>query len=195
MILARAAHTLRSMKSRANDPRRLDVEALARDGANLDGIEPVDRLPRVVSSLLDAASAAETDAVAWQARGELRKPKSPQPEPWLHLDAQASLPLQCQRCLAAVWTPIAVHRAFKFVRGEDVAAELDAEEEEDVLALPRWLDLIELLEDELLLALPLVPRHDICPVPLNAPVAEGETSEPEARAHPFASLAALKRKS
>ena len=45
-----------------------------------------------------------------------------------------------------------------FVRGEDAAAELDAESDFDVLTLTRSLDLRELVEDELLLALPLVPR-------------------------------------
>jgi uncharacterized protein len=35
-----------------------------------------------------------------------------------------------------------------------------------VLALEPALDLKELVEDELLLALPLVPRHEVCPEPL-----------------------------
>ena len=40
------------------------------------------------------------------------------------------------------------------------------------LALPRHLDAKELIEDELLLALPLVPRHDQCPEPLGTPAEE-----------------------
>ena len=61
-----------------------------------------------------------------------------------------------------------------------------------LLALPPTLDLIELLEDELLLALPLVPRHEACPEPL--PMSAGEVSEGEAddEPHPFAALAALR---
>ncbi|MDP1159869.1 YceD family protein, partial [Klebsiella variicola] len=60
-------------------------------------------------------------------------------------------------------------------------------------ALPRHLDARELIEDELLLALPLVPRHANCPQPLPG---AGEQAEPEAeqRPNPFAALAALKRK-
>ncbi len=50
--------------------------------------------------------------------------------------------------------------------GEEAAAALDAESDDDVLALESSLDLHALVEDELLLALPLVPRHDECPEPL-----------------------------
>jgi uncharacterized protein len=75
--------------------------------------------------------------------------------------------------------------------GRPAAAELDADHEDDVLALNRSLDLRSLVEDELLLALPLVPRHDVCPEPLPL-VDDDENAEPE-RANPFAVLAALKR--
>jgi uncharacterized protein len=87
---------------------------------------------------------------------------------------------------------LALDRWLRFVEDEAQAAELDAELDDDVLALPRWLDLVELIEDELLLALPLVPRHAVCPVPL--PMAlEAETAPAEEAPHPFAALAALKR--
>ena len=47
--------------------------------------------------------------------------------------------------------------------------------------------------DELLLALPLVPRHEICPdsVPLSAQSADFDASQAQ-RPSPFAALAALK---
>jgi uncharacterized protein len=63
-----------------------------------------------------------------------------------------------------------------------------------VLALPRWLDLHELVEDELLLALPLVPMHGRCPqaLPMAVGVEALETAA-EAAPRPFAALAGLKR--
>ena len=66
---------------------------------------------------------------------------------------------------------------------------MDAESEDDVLAISRSLDVPELLEDELLLALPLVPRHEVCPEPLPVPEEAPEEKAP----HPFAALAALKK--
>ena len=56
-----------------------------------------------------------------------------------------------------------IEKALRFVHGEDAAAELDADSDDDVLASSRSLDLRALIEDELLLALPLVPRHEACP--------------------------------
>ena len=68
------------------------------------------------------------------------------------------------------------------------AAQLDEHSEDDVLALPQRLDLHELLEDELILALPIVPRHGVCPQAL--PLAA--VPEAEAAPNPFAALAALR---
>ncbi|HRD84304.1 MAG TPA: DUF177 domain-containing protein [Rubrivivax sp.] len=90
------------------------------------------------------------------------------PQPWLHLEAQACLEMQCQRCLGAVVVALSVDRDFRFVMGEDEAARQDEQSDEDVLPLARELDLQALVEDELILALPLVPRHDRCPSPLTS---------------------------
>ena len=88
-------------------------------------------------------------------------------------------------------------RWFRFVHDEKTAAELDADSEDDVLMLTRHLDAQELLEDELLLALPLVPRHDECPHPLALPADEllPDGHDEDALPHPFAALAALKARS
>ena len=121
---------------------------------------------------------------------ESRPVRGGPPQTWLHLHAQASLALVCQRCLGPVETPLMAQRSFLFVAGEETAAQLDADSEDDVLALTRSLDLQELVEDELLLALPLVPRHELCPQPL--PMEHGDAPDEE-RPNPFAALAALKR--
>ena len=108
--------------------------------------------------------------------------------------AETALRLTCQRCLQAVRYAIDVERSFRFVADEATAATLDAESEEDLLVQTRSLDLPSLIEDELLLALPLVPRHEgRCPQPLNAPpdpVAAAIAAAPPAK--PFAALAGLK---
>ena len=62
-----------------------------------------------------------------------------------------------------------------------------------MLELQRWMNLRDLVEDELLLALPLVPRHDACPTPLPMPADDQPESEAPP-AHPFAALAQLRKK-
>ena len=62
-----------------------------------------------------------------------------------------------------------------------------------MLALAPDFDLRALIEDELLMALPLVPRHDECPdaVQLSVQSADFDAAQEE-KTNPFAALAALK---
>ena len=179
------------MSSRDFDPLRLDVAAFAKAAGELEGRWPLRQFDRLTESAVADALAAAHGDVAWRARGESRPLRGGDTQPWLHLSATTRVPLECQRCLQAVDVPLAIERSFLFVHGEDAAAQLDTDSEDDVLALTRALDLRELIEDELLLALPIVPRHEVCPVPLVAPTGP---EEPLAeKPNPFAALAALKR--
>lgn len=188
------ARKLPAMKAKARDfnPQRLDVQEFARVAGVLEGRMPLGALER-----LAAAAHPEVPPegeVVWRVEGRLVERRAQAPEIWMELQAHAEIALECQRCLGPVTVPLEVRRSFRFVGDEALAAEQDLEAEEEVLALTRALDLPELLEDELLLALPLVPRHESCPQPL--PLAsEEEAAEPaeEERPHPFAALAALRR--
>lgn len=115
-----------------------------------------------------------------------------EPQVWLHLKADTCVQLECQRCLSPVQVAVHAERSFLFVQGEEAAADLDEESEDDVLALTRALDLRSLVEDELLLALPLVPRHEVCPEPLPLPAKDAALDSDE-KPNPFAVLASLKR--
>lgn len=178
------------MKSRSADPLRLDVEVFAKEGQSLDGEWPLATFDRLADAAHSGAKPSSSDLVHWHAEGESRPMRGGAPQTWLHLGTQTRLSLVCQRCLGPVEMPIAAERSFLFVAGEDAAAKLDADTEDDVLAMTRALDLRLLVEDELLLALPLVPRHETCPQPL--PMASEQPVEQE-QPHPFAALANLKR--
>ena len=180
-----------SSASRPYDPLRLDVERFARDGARLAGAWPLASMPRLVEACHADGPPAAEDTVAWEARGAIRRTSS-ESQTWLEMSLRACLNLTCQRCLGAVPTPLAVDSRFRFVDGEAQAAALDADAEEDVLASTRSLDLRTLAEDELLLALPIVPRHDACPTPLPRPPA-GPGDVAVAAPNPFAALAGLKK--
>jgi uncharacterized protein len=176
------------MKARDFDPGKLDVEAFAKTGGILEGSWLMRHLERLAASTVVQSG---SEAVVWRARGEHRAVRGGHPQVWLHIEAKASVMLQCQRCLAPVAADVEAQRSFLFVHGESSAAELDADSEDDVLAMTHSLDVQALIEDELLLALPLVPRHDVCPEPL----VQGDALDlPEGDVpHLFAALAALKR--
>lgn len=178
------------MSSRDFDPLRLDVAAFAKAAGALEGHWPLRQFERLVESAVADALPADGGDVAWQARGEARPQRGGEAQVWLHVSATTRVPLECQRCLKPVEEALAIERSFLFVHGEDAAAQLDTDSDDDVLALTRALDLRELVEDELLLALPIVPRHEVCPVPLVVPAS---VDEPLAeKPNPFAALAALK---
>jgi len=177
------------MKDR-QDPRAVDLSALCRQGATLQGEWPQAGMPRLAASV--AASGPDAAPVAWSARGELRPVVGGEAEVWVHLSAATTVTLQCQRCLQPMAEPLHVDRRLRFVRGQAEAARLDEDSEDDVLELPPRLDLHELVEDEMILALPLVPRHADCPAPLPLPAAEPE--DDASAPHPFAALASFRRR-
>jgi uncharacterized protein len=179
-----------TMTSRSFDPRHLAVEAFSKQAGVLAGDLPLAALVRLADSAAPEVTPSPADLVSWSAQGEARPVRGGEaPQTWLHVKATAPMAFTCQRCLQPVSVLLDIARSFRFVHGEQAAAQADAETEEDVLALTRSLDVIELLEDELLLAVPLVPRHETCPQPLQAPPDELIDAPQES---PFAALAGLK---
>lgn len=171
-------------------PQRLDVRRFAEEEGDMQGTEELRRLPRLAAETTDADPALP---VHWHARGELRNPQHHAPEVWMHLEANAVLPLVCQRCLQPVDVPVAVDRSFRFVADEATAAAQDDASEEDLLALSRSFDVLELVEDELLMGLPVVPRHEVCPEPVKMSAVDPEFEAADAgKENPFAVLGRLK---
>lgn len=178
------------------NPERLDMRAFAQAGAQLAADESVASFERLLAEVPPGADAAG-GAVSWIAQAELRPgARGAEPSVWLHLQAHALLPLACQRCLAPVPVALDVDRWFRFVADETTAAEEDEDSEEDVLALEPRPNLRELIEDELLMELPLVPMHDTCPQPVvmaAGAIDESPGADEPPRKNPFAELARLKK--
>ena len=167
------------------------MAAFAAVDGELAGEVPLDGLERLADSVIGVEPPGAP--VHWQAEGRLRPVTGGEPETWLHLTSQVCVSLRCQRCLQPMAAPLDVDRWIRFVRDAAQAEALDAELEDDVLELQRQLDLHELVEDELLLALPLVPRHDVCPDPLPQGSAP-DVDVPQQRPNPFAALEQVTKK-
>ncbi|HEU5295865.1 MAG TPA: DUF177 domain-containing protein [Burkholderiaceae bacterium] len=174
------------MAARRFDPARLDVAGLAADGVTLAGQWSAAELPRW-QAMQSPPSGSEPVPVLWSARGEQRRASGESPQTWLHLQVSTTAWPTCQRCLRPFSQALAVQRALRFVDTESQAEALDADSEDDVLALAPAPDLHTLIEDELLLAWPIVPRHEQCAPPAHR-AGEGDASP----ASPFAALQSLK---
>lgn len=115
------------------------------------------QLPRLLDSVADT-----TGGVSMQVRGFL----DARGRPNLDLRIGGELQVLCQRCLRPMAVRLDVGQTLAF-GDEDLDAVLDPE---GVELLPRvsHLDLAELVEDEVLLSLPMLPRHEVCELPASA---------------------------
>ncbi|MES2424850.1 MAG: DUF177 domain-containing protein [Pseudomonadota bacterium] len=176
-------------------PASLHVQSFAQVGATLDGADSLQNYERLSEEL---QRPAPDRVVNWSAVGELRSSQGGEDQVWLHLKAATVAPLACQRCLDAVDVPLAFDRSFRFVADEATAEALDDGVEEDLLALSTEFDLLGLIEDELLMELPVVPRHDLCPTELPHLLQPGATAQGTVvdelgeKPNPFAVLAKLR---
>jgi uncharacterized protein len=170
--------------------RHLDLKALALSGGDVAGCDSLSKYERLMQETRGLGGDA---VVNWAAHGEMRPGASGQDQVWLSLTASASVPLVCQRCMGLVDVALSVDRQFRFVADEKTAEVEDEESEEDVLVLARNFDLQSLVEDELLMELPLIPRHETCPttIKLEALDADFDATAPE-KPNPFAVLAKMK---
>ncbi|MBW8720763.1 MAG: DUF177 domain-containing protein [Polaromonas sp.] len=170
------------------------MQAFAQEGVALNESTPLQNLERLAQ---ETQGLQPDSAVKWQARAELRPRAGVDDDVWLHLAAEATVPLTCQRCMGVVETPVEVDQWYRFVATEDIAMAEDDQSEEDLLVMEPQFDLLAVLEDELLMALPLVPMHEQCPVTPKLQVGEADmAAEPDSgkKPNPFAVLAQLKVK-
>lgn len=155
-----------------------DAFAFARDARVLQGTLAVSALERLHDLLAEVIG-----EVSWHLEGF----KGARGEPMLRLTVGGSIPLACQRCLEAIDFKLAVDSVLEIVpAGADLSQDELEDDSRDYLPVEKELDVAELVEDEILLSLPVAPRHDGCGLP-------GASGAGD-RVNPFAALAGLKGK-
>jgi uncharacterized protein len=105
---------------------------------------------------------------------------------YLHLEINASLLVDCQRCLSKM--PINLSLVFNYLiseqaLGEVDISELDEDDDFDLQPASVSMNVAELIEDELLMAMPISPTHSE-----NCSVEKMQSGE---RPNPFAVLKGL----
>jgi uncharacterized protein len=120
----------------------------------------------------------------------LRGGKDERQRPYLALKIDGELHLQCQRCLEAFSYPLRLQTTLLLVpRGEELDELMDDPTAPDAVEASAELDVAELIEDEVLLSLPLSPRHPEGICASRARRDENHADTPSA----FSRLATLKR--
>lgn len=188
------------------DLRALDLFAMCRKGESLAGDVAVRDLPRILAeTAAQAPASAPDETFAYTATGFVREEAAEPGAPvarrlFLDVTVQGRIWLDCQRCLAPYAEPIDTATRFEVVESEEAADAAPMDDDEvDVIAGSKRFSLLDLIEDEVLLALPVAPKHDVCPTVHESLVtgSDGEAQpeaepEEEKRPSPFAALAGLK---
>jgi uncharacterized protein len=167
-------------------PEVMDAWRMVAARRGFEGTLPLSSMPRLREALCDDEG---------EARYAVEFDRDALLVPYVELRVQAALPLTCQRSLQRFLQPVqVVQRLALLAEGVDVeAAEAGLPEGYEPLLLPAdgALRLAELVEDELILAVPVVPvapgseaLEQDWPVP----------DEDAGKANPFAALAALKKR-
>jgi uncharacterized protein len=160
----------------------VDSVEFARLGSTLKGEVPVAELSRLHDKL-----AQRSGTLLYQLSGS----SGGDGRPRLFLKLSARLELICQRCLGPLQQDLDAQREFVLVRPGDPESDVadEAETVEHVPADPK-LDVVNLVEEEALLQLPMSPRHPEGTCGLARPWADGAGA-----GSPFAALAALRARS
>lgn len=160
----------------------IDSLEFARAEQELQGNLPVSGLARLQDCLYDSAGSVEF---------QLTGGHDAEQRPILSLNINGLLHLRCQRCLRRLDYPLHVSNTLMLARrGENLAAAVADPDVPDYIEASTELDIAGLIEDEILLCLPLAPRHaqGECLGP-----AEMRDAENGDNVHPFSKLKDLRK--
>jgi uncharacterized protein len=155
----------------------IDCLEFARSGGVLERRVGLGELPRLADLLSTSDGFLSVRLEGW---------RDDEGKSWLQLDLAGEPVLCCQRCLGGVKFPLAITSRLQLMApGEDWPDDDLDDDSIDAIAAETALSVQELVEDEVLLALPIAPRHEECESPLANASEHGSS--------PFSALAALKK--
>ncbi len=160
----------------------------AGNGQKLSGEVPVAEMPRLLDMLENSQG-----MLGYTVQGSVDR----QGNHWLDVNVGGQCQLRCQRCLDKLDYPVRLtsrlllcdQATLDALDAEGhLAGHADDEEEFDSILADAHLDVLNLLEEEILLSLPIAPKHELGA----CQAADGENRHQEEKS-PFAVLANLKR--
>jgi len=146
-----------------SQPAAIDGLAFARNALRASGSLGLDSMPRL------AQSRCSDSALDFVLRGEINQ----RGKPMLRLAVEGNVRLECQRCLDILDFPLRFEVQLELAASEAEIAAAEEEDDVDCILADREMSVAALVEDEVLLALPMVPKHERCE-PAWASVARAE---------------------
>jgi uncharacterized protein len=122
-----------------------------------DGSTLISDFPR-----LSAECASTAGELTWSLEGGVSKLGYP----LLRLTVEGKVQLTCQRCLTSLDFEVDSVSELILAKNEEHADEIEAlieDDEIDVVVGSKAFDVMDLIEDEALLAIPQSPKHTVCP--------------------------------
>jgi uncharacterized protein len=140
------------------EPKALrSVDLLVPQTYSGQGFLALDGLPRVA---LEAATCATDDGFAWAVNTFFDGVAGGEPRLKMNLSLKGQMHLICQRCMQPCLVKIEESRQFVFLANEALADAFPMEEDAlEPLVMSSQFDLLGTIEDEILLSLPLIPKH------------------------------------
>ena len=135
----------------------IDAFEFCRSNGHREGVTPVAEMRRLNKDCAD-----HTGEIAWAVDGATSKQGYPQ----LTLSVSGTVQLMCQRCLTPYAFDMESSTLLLLGKDDEHADEIEEaidDESIDVIVGSRNCDIRDLIEDEALLALPQVPKHEVCP--------------------------------
>lgn len=157
-----------------------------RGGQKLSGTLAARELPRLREQLAGQGVSGQGGQVHYEVTGVL----TDRGHDCFVLHVRGMVELSCQRCLEPVQVGFESHRRIIFAAEADSADAEDEADDADVLEPQDTVDGAVLIEDEVLLSLPMAPMHPVGSCQIAKP---GDDAGAEA-VSPFASLAQLAQK-
>jgi uncharacterized protein len=152
-------------------------------------------MPRLAK---EASSVNPGDGFAWQMETHFENSPGSEPRQILDLALKGRLHLVCQRCLQDCAVNLDEKRRFILVATEAEADDYPLEDEEqEPLVASQHFNLLETIEDEVLLSLPLIPKHPegFCEPHATVFGLEDEDEGADERENPFNILKNMKKNS
>lgn len=164
-------------------PEQIVIDSIefARNGESLNGSVAVANLSRLQDLLFSSSGLLEYTLTG----------KCDNDRLFLVCTVKGMLQLSCQRCLGALAYPVDVDSELELIEGEQVLPAIVNEDElTDAIKVDPNLDVLALVEDEVLLGLPMAPTHAPGDCKSGGNFGQAETDKQNA----FSVLAALKTK-